>query len=112
HIRAFDAGVVGDELPDRTPSGLWPSDHGGVVATLGVHVRPRDEPRTGLLNPRDVLQPADRDRVSAFFRLFGDSDGDRDVDWQDRDLFRSAFEKIAGEADCLWFFDFDGDGDV
>lgn len=26
--------VVGEELADRTPSGLWPSDHAGVVATL------------------------------------------------------------------------------
>ena len=50
--------------------------------------------------------------MDAFFRLFGDSDGDRDVDWQDRDLFRSAFGKRAGEAGYLWYFDFDGDGDV
>jgi len=33
---ALDADVVGDELSDRTPSGLWPSDHAGVVATLRV----------------------------------------------------------------------------
>jgi hypothetical protein len=26
------ATVVGDKLRDRTPSGLWPSDHAGVVA--------------------------------------------------------------------------------
>jgi len=52
------------------------------------------------------------DRVDAFFRLFGDSDGDRDVDWLDRDLFGSAFEKNAGDAGYLWFFDFDGDDDV
>ncbi len=26
--------VVGDQRGDRTPSGLWPSDHGGVVATF------------------------------------------------------------------------------
>ena len=26
--------VLGDELRDRTPSGLWPSDHGGVVTKL------------------------------------------------------------------------------
>src|SRR5262245_11439892 len=51
-------------------------------------------------------------RVDAFFRLFGDSDGDRDVDWLDRDLFRTAFGKRRGEAGYLWFFDFDGDGDV
>lgn len=29
-----DIQVVGDELADRTPAGLWPSDHAGVVATL------------------------------------------------------------------------------
>lgn len=52
------------------------------------------------------------DRVDAFFRLFGDGDGDRDVDGLDRDLFRSAYTKSAGEAGYLWYFDFDGDGDV
>jgi hypothetical protein len=52
------------------------------------------------------------DGVDAFFRLYGDSDGDRDVDWQDRDLFRSTFDKSAGKAGYLWFFDFDGDGAV
>jgi hypothetical protein len=31
---AFKADVIGDELKDRTPSGLWPSDHAGLVATL------------------------------------------------------------------------------
>jgi hypothetical protein len=34
-----DADVVGDAPADRTPSGLWPSDHAGVVATL-VRARP------------------------------------------------------------------------
>jgi endonuclease/exonuclease/phosphatase family metal-dependent hydrolase len=28
--------VLGDELEDRTPSGLWPSDHAGVVVTLRI----------------------------------------------------------------------------
>ncbi|MGW7403249.1 endonuclease/exonuclease/phosphatase family protein [Streptomyces sp. NPDC054833] len=28
--------LVGNEQSDRTPSGLWPSDHAGVVATLRV----------------------------------------------------------------------------
>lgn len=28
--------VVGDELRDRTPSGLWPSDHAGVAARLQI----------------------------------------------------------------------------
>lgn len=29
-----DADIVGEGLADRTSSGLWPSDHAGVVATL------------------------------------------------------------------------------
>jgi exonuclease III len=31
---ALDADIVGDEPDDRTPSGLWSSDHAGVVAAL------------------------------------------------------------------------------
>ena len=30
----LNAVVVGDEESDRTPSGLWPSDHAGVTATV------------------------------------------------------------------------------
>jgi hypothetical protein len=52
------------------------------------------------------------DRVDSFFRMFGDGDGDHAVDGLDRDLFRSAFNKSAGEPGYLWYFDFDGDGDV
>src|SRR5262249_9590604 len=52
------------------------------------------------------------DRVDAVFRLFGDSDGDHDVDWVDRDLFQSAFQASTGDAAYVWFFDFDGDGNV
>jgi hypothetical protein len=51
-LRALGADVVGDELPDRTPTGLWPSDHGGVVATLGVRVPLVQEPKTGRDVPR------------------------------------------------------------
>jgi hypothetical protein len=51
-------------------------------------------------------------RLDNFFRLFGDSDGDRDVDWVDRDLFQSAFATSAADAAYRWYFDFDGDGDV
>src|SRR5262249_20940888 len=52
------------------------------------------------------------DRVDNFFRLFGDSDGDGDVDGLDRGRFRAAFHTNAGEPGYLWYFDFDGDGDV
>ena len=33
-FEAISSAVVGDELGDRTDSGLWPSDHAGLVATL------------------------------------------------------------------------------
>ncbi len=35
-VEAIAAQVVGDEVADITPGGLWPSDHAGVVATLTV----------------------------------------------------------------------------
>jgi arylsulfate sulfotransferase len=52
------------------------------------------------------------DRLDAFFRLFGDSDGDGDVDAVDWDALHSTFLKSAGDPGFLWYFDFDGDGDV
>jgi endonuclease/exonuclease/phosphatase family metal-dependent hydrolase len=34
NVRALDTELVGNEPGDLTPSGLWPSDHAGVVATV------------------------------------------------------------------------------
>jgi len=36
HIGQVIAFVTGDELKDRTPSGLWPSDHAGVISQLKI----------------------------------------------------------------------------
>ncbi|HEV8374232.1 MAG TPA: endonuclease/exonuclease/phosphatase family protein [Actinomycetota bacterium] len=33
-VTAVAAEVIGEQPEDRTPAGLWPSDHAGVVATL------------------------------------------------------------------------------
>ena len=33
-IKEVDAEVVGDEIEDMTPKGLWPSDHAGVVTKI------------------------------------------------------------------------------
>ena len=33
-LSVLDAKVVGDKPAEKTPSGLWPSDHAGVIATL------------------------------------------------------------------------------
>jgi hypothetical protein len=60
----------------------------------------------------DADGSAGGNRVDGFSRLFGDADGDGDVDGQDRELFRSAFGTTAPDAGYLWYFDFDGDGDV
>ena len=92
------SGIIGGSLAD-----------GNYTLTIrGDHIR--DEVGRELDGDRDGNGGGDR--VDAFFRLFGDSDGDRDVDGLDRDLFRSAFGTSAGDAGYLWYFDFDGDGDV
>jgi endonuclease/exonuclease/phosphatase family metal-dependent hydrolase len=35
-LETRNAFVTGNDPAERTPSGLWPSDHGGVVSTLGL----------------------------------------------------------------------------
>jgi Endonuclease/Exonuclease/phosphatase family. len=67
-IQTFDADIVGDELADRTPSGLWPSDHGGVVAALIIHERPQDDREKSLNSPNmrpRVESPTAADRLAA-----------------------------------------------
>jgi hypothetical protein len=51
-------------------------------------------------------------RVDGVSRLFGDTDGDGDVDHADLDQMLTSFGKNSGEAGFLWFLDYDGDGDV
>jgi endonuclease/exonuclease/phosphatase family metal-dependent hydrolase len=38
NVAARSMSLAGNELADRTPSGLWPSDHAGVVTTLDLLV--------------------------------------------------------------------------
>ena len=51
-------------------------------------------------------------RIDNFFRLYGDSDGDRDVDNLDYARFRTTFNKTPADTGFLWYFDSDGDKDV
>lgn len=37
-LQAQSVDIVGDQPADKTPSGLWPSDHAGVVATLQLQL--------------------------------------------------------------------------
>nr|WP_161501480.1 right-handed parallel beta-helix repeat-containing protein [Rhodopirellula sp. SM50] len=50
--------------------------------------------------------------ADSFFRFFGDSDGDGDVDGQDYGRFGLTFLKSEGDPDFNPAMDFDGDGDV
>ena len=50
--------------------------------------------------------------VDAFFRLFGDVDGDRDVDAQDYGRFGKSFLRLIDDPEFDGSLDADGDGDV
>jgi subtilase family serine protease len=70
-----------------------------------------------LLVDRNAVKNADgvalgQDVSFAFHRLFGDSDGDRDVDTVDSLRFRMAQGAFAGDAKYISWFDSDNDGDV
>jgi hypothetical protein len=57
-------------------------------------------------------QGASTAALDKFFRLFGDYDGDRDVDNSDLLRFRTTQNRLSSDALFLWFMDFDQDGDV
>jgi len=44
HLHTRQIELVGDQQRDRTPSGLWPSDHAGVAATLSLDVARQPHP--------------------------------------------------------------------
>jgi hypothetical protein len=50
------------------------------------------------------------DRTVDFFRLFGDTNGDRTVDNTDFAVFKSASGTSKGQTGFLWFLDYNGDG--
>nr|WP_143547663.1 cohesin domain-containing protein [Rhodopirellula sp. SM50] len=53
-----------------------------------------------------------QDSLDQFFRLYGDTDGDRDVDGQDYGRFGRAFLSQSDDPNYDPFMDSDGDGDV
>lgn len=57
-------------------------------------------------------QTANQPNNDAFFRLFGDTDGDRDVDGQDYGRFGESFLRSPEDPGYDSSLDFDGDGDV
>jgi hypothetical protein len=69
--QALDAEIVGEEPADRTPSGLWPSDHAGVVVTFG---------------PQSTLLPGD-------FNQDGHVDAADYVVWRKSDGTQAGYDK-------------------
>ena len=51
-LAALAADVVGEEPADFDRHGIWASDHAGVVATLGLHVRPPAAGRAAVVAAR------------------------------------------------------------
>jgi putative intracellular protease/amidase len=72
--------------------------------------RIRNVAGTALDGDRDGL--AGGNARDDFFRLFGDSDGDRDVDAVDRDRFRAWRKKSEAGVGYHYMFDADGDRDI
>jgi type 1 fimbria pilin len=52
------------------------------------------------------------DALAGFHRRFGDADGDGDVDHADLNRMLATFGRTGGDADYLWFLDYNGDGAV
>ena len=52
------------------------------------------------------------DNQAAFFRFFGDSNGDGRVDNLDFAKLKTTFNAQAGDANYLFFFDYNGDGKI
>jgi hypothetical protein len=52
------------------------------------------------------------DAVDEFFRLFGDTDGDRDVDALDKAVFDKAYGKRSSQTGYLWYLDYNANGRI
>jgi photosystem II stability/assembly factor-like uncharacterized protein len=85
------AGIIGGSLADGSYTLVT---HAGLI---------HDDLGRGL---------AGGDRTDAFFRLFGDGNGDGRVDVQDLLRFAGTFGKRAGDPGYLAYFDYDGNGTV
>lgn len=90
------AGIIGGSLAD------------GFYQLIIHAAKIRNAAGVRLDGDRDGLPGGDA--ITAFFRKFGDADGDGDVDAADAKLFAGARGRRRGKPSYLWYFDFDGDG--
>jgi hypothetical protein len=110
----FDISIIGGKTM-AVLTFVGPDIIGGSLADVSYTLTIRADlvhDRWGRELDGDGNGAAGGNRLDSFFRLFGDTDGDGDVDQLDRDLFRSAFKTIAGDPNYLSYFDFNGDGNV
>jgi hypothetical protein len=91
-------GIVGGSLADGNYA----------LAVRGDHVHDR----FGRALDGDGNGTAGGDRTDALFRLYGDSDGDRDVDLHDLGRFLSTLGRGEGDPQYLAYFDVNGDARV
>ncbi|MEL6106318.1 MAG: SdrD B-like domain-containing protein [Planctomycetota bacterium] len=78
------------------------------LTILSTHVRDSE----GIAIDGDGDGVLGGNRVDRYFRLFGDTDGDRDVDGQDFGRFGATFLKTDQDSEFNSQLDSDGDGDV
>jgi hypothetical protein len=95
-LRFLGAGIIGGSLMD--------GNYTLTTRASAVH------DALGQMLDGDGDGTAGGNRTDAFFRLYGDTNGDRRVDNADWDVFRSAYGKRVGEPGYLWYLDFDANG--
>jgi len=66
----------------------------------------------GRLLDGDGDAAAGGDYVDEFFRRFGDTDGDNDVDLVDAEMFGTTFGKRSHQSGYLWYLDFNANGRI
>jgi uncharacterized membrane protein len=92
-------GVIGGSLADG-----W-----YTLTTVGAKVH---DHATGLALDGAGTGVAGSNQVDAFFRLFGDSNGDGQVDDTDLAAFRAAYRSRKGMPSYRWYLDYNADGYV
>ncbi|NNF17057.1 MAG: hypothetical protein HKN70_09935 [Gammaproteobacteria bacterium] len=113
-LENVEATVVGQDPSMRTPSGLWPSDHGGVIATFEIIGADSDQDGDEVVDGLDnclLLANADqRDTNDDGFGNVCDTDFNQDgvTNFLDVAIFAANFELAVPDPDV----DLDGDGMV
>lgn len=108
-----DADVAISETENKTVAVLTFANSSSTVLNGSLE----DGNYTLTINKNKVTEPGRHDAMAAdftddFFRLFGDVDGDRDVDALDFNSFRATFFKTDSDPEFNEVFDFDGSGGI